>query len=182
MLCRDGFFQDEPGQDQCKQCDAVAGSMLPIGSVACNPCPPGSIVSFDGSCALCPAGTISNGGSATNCTACTTGSSQRGASYCDDCKAGTFLNLINDPPTCDACPPGFVSNNAALLCTPCGLGTFQNSTECLACPSGRYGATTGLANARCSGECHASVFRCSHISEFTQNHFEQFLEHSVGSS
>ena len=120
--CPDGEYQDEAGQTECKPCDAVAGSNELTGSLGCNPCPPGSIVSGNGTCTLCHAGTISNGGSATNCTKCTTGSSERGKSYCDDCKAGTYLNADNDPPTCDPCDAGEVSKAAASACTPCEQG------------------------------------------------------------
>ena len=86
-------------------------------------------------------------------TKCTTGSSERGSSYCSDCKAGTFLNSAADPQTCDACAPGFVSKAAASACTPCEEGTFQNGAICAACPAGRLGATVGLWNDMCSGDC-----------------------------
>ena len=160
--CIEGSYQDEAGQTECKACDAVAGSTKTSGSLACNPCPPGTIVSQNGTCTLCPVGTVSSGGLATKCTKCTTGSSERGSSYCTDCQAGTYLNMFKNPATCTLCPAGTVSKAAALKCTLCKGGTYQSGTDCLPCDAGAFGASAGLSTPTCSGLCppgaHSSLY------------------------
>jgi hypothetical protein len=55
------------------------------------------------------------------------------------------------------CPAG--SPNATV--TLCGAGTFSiagSSPPCTPCAAGRYGATTGLPTAACSGQCLAGYY------------------------
>jgi hypothetical protein len=48
------------------------------------------------------------------------------------------------------------------LATPClaacTAGSYFNSTACVPCPAGRYGATTTLTTALCSGPCPVGTF------------------------
>ncbi len=80
------------------------------------------------------------------------GSTGTGNAPCLPCRAGAFgaRGLVSGSPfdlaSCSGlCPAGQYSLSGAATCTPC--------------PVGRYGNTTGLATALCSGECVAGSGR-----------------------
>ena len=138
--------------DSCSPCgDGYVA--VEEGSAYCELCGIGNYSSADHTeCLVCPRNTFSLGGVA-SCTECTAGSSKRGSSYCEDCKAGTFLNRGKVPPTCDECAAGSVSPAGASACTQCEAGTWQKGIECVACSAGRHGNATGLHSFNCSGTC-----------------------------
>ena len=110
------------------------GYASPTGSEPCAPCNPGQYSSFIGStqCVQCPIGRYSSSVAAWSCS---------GA-----CVA----------PIGYVCPLGATSS----IGVPCPPGSYNDgatgaTTSCLLCPAGRYGATTGVASAGCTGPCNA---------------------------
>ena len=104
------------------------------------------------SCALCPAGQYSSGGSGTSCSTCLAGSfSSEGSCSCTPCNPGTFSSAASSS-ACTQCFAGFFNDaQSATSCTGCPAGTFTNttgSTACFACPGGSYASSS--ASTACS--------------------------------
>jgi hypothetical protein len=69
---------------------------------------------------------------------------------------GSSSGLVSSNCTglCDAgtyCAPGSTSPAGS----PCPVGQYSTAGLCLPCPAGRFGNTTGLTSASCSGLCRA---------------------------
>jgi len=131
-------------KNQCVPCpwgeevDSISGE--------CQACAPGTIAATEGSCALCPAGWFSAGGSATECSPCPPGKStemQPGAEACEPCPAGRFVGLAGS--NCTACPVGtFAAEIASSACVLCEVGTYAanvSTTACTQCGAGRHSVT-----------------------------------------
>ena len=93
-------------------------------------CPGGSILTTNGSCLFCPAGTYSVGGNSSACTACSSGSysSAQGSSRCLTCQLG------------------FVAMQT--FCSPCPVDTYYDSLQCFNCSPGT-GTNNRLAQTSC---------------------------------
>ena len=130
----------------------------------CKPCTKGRYSSLQGipyveDCVLCPRGTASSiEGRTLPCDDCNTGYFQPsgGASGCVACPAGKTSPSFGPQVSCSVCAAGKYLNATSKLCDLCGVGKFSqgvettsNTTECNACPKGRYSAQTG------SVECQA---------------------------
>jgi hypothetical protein len=80
------------------------------------------------------------------CTTCPTGSS-------------TASTASTKQESC-LCVAGYVGGKGG-PCTLCSPGTYSLggvSTQCAACPAGKYGASSGLGVATCTGSCSAGYY------------------------
>ena len=105
---------------------------------------------------FCPAGTSHPGSlglkSALECITCPAGSYCIGGEIVDPdlpvapCLPGTYnpIPKQSDPAACLACPPGYSCPAASESPTPCGLGSYSDSSQelCLPCPLGHHCGTT----------------------------------------
>ncbi|EQC36152.1 hypothetical protein SDRG_06268 [Saprolegnia diclina VS20] len=141
------------------------------GDMACV-CGDGSAVMADGTCALCPSGTYSNGLVHQACTVCDVGSfSPPGADACSPCTSGTFANAtgaaactpcalgsvsVTGAPACRPCAPGTTSTLTADACVPCPPGTFSSDGgTCVPCPAGAAAPSPGTTQCTL---CPSSTF------------------------
>ena len=132
------------GRQQC-----LPGSYASAtGSVACVTCPPGSAAPKLGSevCTMCPHDTFNSEFNQIACTPCgddaTTKPGEVGATVCDKCDAGFFMDKTVDPKSCRTCAPGKVSQFGQSECGSCEAGFYSKLTDnntCYACDQGRYG-------------------------------------------
>ena len=135
--CPPGTFQDQAGQDACKECPAGQRS-------------------FNGSlCIDCPPGTSSRNGSST-CVLCSAGwyQDQAGQEACLPCPPGTF-NESRGSVECTACVAGSFSTTGATFCQTCN-GTMlvtDGYEEWNYLP----GYSVGLAYG-CTHMCHVGYF------------------------
>ena len=141
--CPSGWYQDQIGQGQCKQCSGGRTSS-PVSAGPCsNPCGQGSY-SSSGSCQNCLAGQYQDQTSQSSCKTCTQG---------NYCPSGSIT------PT--SCPAGVVGSGSGLstpgCSNPCPAAQYcpTGSTSGVLCPAGKYGATSGLTSPSCSGQCPA---------------------------
>ena len=125
--CPQGFISEQ-ASTECQLCEA--GTFSSVSS--CTPCPNGTkSPPGAGSCSeTCP--TWTNGSIGNECLLCASG--YIGES-CTPCAPGFFKELSIGP-TCDECPIGFVSDEAATICTACAAGSFETQNQCVDCPNG----------------------------------------------
>lgn len=167
--CPAGGYTDEPGQSTYKPTTCSSGQ----GSVS-------GATSASGSCANCPPGWVSGGGSMP-CTQCPSGrySTAPGSSVCLEatCDPGyaSAAGATSARGSCAKCPAGTFSPGSAAACTPCPMGMYSeegavactptacpsgqgpksgatSATDCLACPAGQYspGAAESCKPAGCT--------------------------------
>jgi predicted outer membrane repeat protein len=132
----------------------------------CMECPAGKACSA-GAAVDCPAGTITNETSQSECTPCAPGSyqSDSGQTACVECTAGFYCVEGAVVPT--PCPAGSFSGTLGLKddsgCSVCTLGHWcgDGSSEPTPCVEGKYGDQTGLLAADNCIACDAAQHRTS---------------------
>ncbi|ELU09492.1 hypothetical protein CAPTEDRAFT_223674 [Capitella teleta] len=146
--CPRGFYQDEPGQFQCKPCNANSDTD-DVGSPSESYC-----------IELCPSGTEPSG---TSCVGCEKGFYRTIIlqEKCEACNASLTTEGVNtttvlgcDRPKCD---PGYKQDLDNLTCVECPIGEYQeyeDRAECDPCPPYYTTLNTATANAT---QC---VFAC----------------------
>jgi hypothetical protein len=171
--CPRGWYQGEPGQDDCVECPTHYYSAN-TGQAACTQCPPGKHQPFimqdscydcqrgkfwDSTtltCIECPEHTYSGGGT-TECIICDPGSfiaHHKGVFYCRKCERGLVWNPKQH--SCDMCPWGkWTFEEGGLECELCPPGTLINrdKNRCEPCPRGK----AGLSGEFCD-ECWDDTF------------------------
>lgn len=132
--CADGCAKcAAENRNQCVQCPTSADSIgylsVSGSSTICKSkvtsCPAGTYLS-DGSCPLCPDGTMS----------------EAGATACTPCEAGTYAQGTkpSDHTQCTACADGTYSLEGAASCMPCSNIVVSNG-KCTGCTKGGYCTT-----------------------------------------
>lgn len=111
---------------------------LILEGIICKPCPRGMFLDeVENSCKECPIGQYMDTDGNTSCKLCPVGYS-------------TLLAGSKQREACiKQCTAGSISPTTLKPCTPCPLGTYQNSdgmTVCTKCPSGQTTAFTGSSN------------------------------------
>jgi hypothetical protein len=150
--CTDGYYQEQPGQNQCVPCDAgTFGTGDKTNSTYCLPCPAGSYTSEPAQhseCIQCLPGSFGDASidqsSADYCVDCPNGRAtgvgehgmyaQAGEEGCTQCETGTY-NDGSDPEMRKEC-------STWSCCTCNGQyqagGTHEEDASCLACIAGQY--------------------------------------------
>lgn len=145
--CPPGSASPSPASSVCS-----AGRYSWSGAEVCSDCAPGFACPLPAAViptvAECPAGRWSLGG-AVACSACMAGrfgaTPRMNVTGCTgDCTAGF------------ACPPG-ATNATHQQCGP-GQYSLGGQEMCSNCTSGRYGASSGLSSALCSGPCQKGAY------------------------
>ena len=153
MVCVNGTYTSEPGQDSCKICtdgyqcysveDQVTNELIPIVSL----CPTGKYCN-NGTVNDCPIGTFSTIEGLvleSKCTKCLPGKlcptpGLNNQDDLQDCPAGSYCSSGNQIP----CPLGSYCEEATAMPTGCSPGTYGNATglqtqsECKTCDPGKY--------------------------------------------
>ena len=122
-LCPAGFFNTEPGAEECSDCSL-------------NP--------TDENCGSCAAGKFASGNSCLNCPAGFV--SVFAQDTCQECSMGTYQDQIASS-ICKACELGkYQPSTQATSCISCELGKFQPNEgqgACHDCEIGRYSSQLG---------------------------------------
>lgn len=134
-----------------------------VQTVTCMRCPPGSYSEDNATeCLRCPPGSYSLGG-ARACSTCHAGrfafeaetTSARKRSTCPTTALATTRgSCISGSPgatSCQDCPAGHFSGDAAGSCTACAGGTFAGprAANCIECPAGKYSGPVASVCAPC---------------------------------
>eukprot|EP00732_Lithocolla_globosa_P001111 Lithocolla_globosa_v1_NODE_503_length_3880_cov_6.757908.p1 type:complete len:1237 gc:universal NODE_503_length_3880_cov_6.757908:86-3796(+) len=142
--CKDlGSYQDQPGQDSCKQCpigstttnsdkisdhDSLSDCLCLSGYYGsmgnCSVCPGGSYATTTNTttCQLCPSPSTTTGGEASDhdslsdCTGCTEGWVGEGPMDCEACPEDTYEDKIDGVDRCVECPEG--TNTLGMTAAP----------------------------------------------------------------
>ena len=180
--CTRGFYASKEGSTSCNKCPKGHFADKK-GMTVCTPCPPGEYQDHEkrSSCLKCPEGTYAPGFGNTECTPCPggtyvaidekTGKGKVGATYCEFCPEGTFMDKKNGKTVCSPCPEGtysdasgntlcsdcpagtYASGEGNVSCTKCKKGTFassRKSARCTACPAGSFSLDGAIACTKCS--------------------------------
>ncbi|XP_033632271.1 sushi, von Willebrand factor type A, EGF and pentraxin domain-containing protein 1-like [Asterias rubens] len=137
-VCEEGTYQDEEGQDYCKNCPSgtwTAGTQAKDISECRTQCNPGTFSpSGLSTCKPCPIGSYQHGFKKHACIPCREGTttSAKGTSSSRNCRA--------------VCSPGKYSVTGLRPCKPCPMGMYQpeqHQTECLPCPDNKMTTDEG---------------------------------------
>jgi hypothetical protein len=131
-------------------------------------CPPGQYLgpSFSSGCTPCPVTTFSEGGAVDVCTACPAGvygsvTGLANSSCSGNCTAGYICPMGSINATGFVCSVGKYSAGGVGSCSNCSAGRFGNSSGLPSagcsglCPAGRFGSTSGMSAPLCEGACTA---------------------------
>ena len=133
--CTQGYYQDEPAQPSCKECDLGSASNDIERDTSCTLCTPGHYqdTKKQPSCKECDLGSASNEtGRKTSCTLCTPGHYQdtKGQPSCKQCSKGTASNETGRETACPQCETGYCQKEAGKSsCNLCSL-YVANCIEC----------------------------------------------------
>lgn len=149
ITCPAGQFQDRAGQSTCTGCPP--GSLNLGGGESCSPCPP-QTYQVGEACVQCADGFFTLGIGQTECVPCPTNMwSTNATGGCKLCPPLATSPGGTGPDGC-LCREGrsLLLLRNTLYCAPCRAGTYSpaETNECLACPAGTFGNTSGL------GACH----------------------------
>ncbi|KAH9495837.1 hypothetical protein Btru_013442 [Bulinus truncatus] len=128
------------------------GTVFTTSTLSCIDCGVGyTYLNSTQQCAPCPQGTYQDAVTAFSCTKCPEGKTTRvsRATSLDQC--------------IDICPPGSssISKTGLAPCTPCEVGTYQNSTWGKTCDLCPFGMTTGSAGSVSKDQCQFYNIRLS---------------------
>jgi len=152
LPCERGYFAGPlAGSTACTKC--VAGKTSIPGAAVCisgaAPCPAGSKLNSDNTCAVCPKGQFSTMPDSRECTKCPFGTyaDSTGSTSCSNCLADNgIVNAKEGASACfsnflESCEPGQHLNTDG-ICTDCAAGKFQPyrsfAPDCRSCPPGKY--------------------------------------------
>jgi len=143
--CGCGLGQNEPETGTCVMCPLGSTG---DGSATCTPCPVGHFSKWDYAsqpCYECTRGTYADVEGSSACKLCEDGMhSTNGATVCNDCLAGKYVDAENK---CIECSPGSYSKWSSLeACSMCEPGRYAKSpgaTSCELCDSGTHSTSTG---------------------------------------
>eukprot|EP00966_Prymnesium_polylepis_P010464 241457-Prymnesium_polylepis.1 len=145
--CAAGRFSNATGLSAAMQCSLCPmGSACSSGSVAPDPCSPGTVAPTFGAsaCDLCAGGTYQSSPDASACDLCEGGSyCPVGASAALPCKEGSFSSATNLASAAQCTPtyPGFFAVTGSVKQTACAAGTIAPTSglgECLVCNAGTW--------------------------------------------
>lgn len=149
--CPPGYVPSQ--SSACTAC--TAGTYASSGASECSSCTPGYYTAnaAASNCFSCLSGFFQTSTGSASCDSCIPGyfSSSANAVSCSPCWAGTYTRLTASN-MCSACAAGMYSDQAASLCSVCGIGKFQASSSqisCLDCP------TFALSESQCVSQCPA---------------------------
>lgn len=132
QICPLGTIAPSRGMSSCVSC---AQGQYSVSSVECRPCPEG-LEALNGSCVLCPKGTVKTLDD-DGCRPCPVGSfaDRQGSSACLLCPEGRFT-LSPGASFCNPCPAGSTvipGLNSTEVCVQCDLGktTFGDGGPCV---------------------------------------------------
>ncbi|KAL8270980.1 hypothetical protein Esti_005101 [Eimeria stiedai] len=149
ILCPAGYACQGQGQANITaRCSD--GYYCPEGSSSVTevPCPPGYFCKAEAAATPCPRGWYQELQAQAACKMCTEGF------YCDD----SSVTPTSKCPPGHYCPKGTFNKHQH----PCPLGTYRHtegaksSSECMACPAGKYCGSRGLTDP--SGDCFAGFY------------------------
>ena len=151
------------GATECAACpSSTFGNVTGLSTSACSGscvAAPGSACSAGATIASgnpCPIGRYSAGGVGVNeCINCGIGyygsDTALNSSTCNGpCPTGQYT-LLPATVVCTTCAGGFSCSGSSLA--SCTVGRYGVGGVCYDCPAGRYGNSTGLAVANCTGPC-----------------------------
>nr|XP_022309274.1 uncharacterized protein LOC111115001 isoform X2 [Crassostrea virginica] len=177
MSCKNGFYQDEADQNNCKRCEP--NTISRVDRQACvSMCPPG-FTSTDG---------------LTDCKPCERNSFWKNATHCENCPDGygTRENGVPDKAG-SPCQHGHYSLDGLTPCKPCPLHHYQylkGQTSCQECKNKERTYETGrISSSECVPieipDCNGTtLFGCKKGQAEFQNHiaFCVCLEDQISSS
>ena len=149
--CPAGYYQDEPGNDDCVKC-AVGKYSTTVGATkesTCDNCPAGSYQDAKGKteCKQCPKGTWSSTIGASNFLTCL------------NCSAGLYSTTIGatEESTCENCLIGYYQAEPGKTeCKECTAGYYQaepGKKECVKCSKGTYSSANGATKISTCEDC-----------------------------
>ena len=145
--CAIGKYSDEAGPIVCKFC--AAGYYVPnqLPRSSCTGCLSGQYQPYSQgavNCISCPHGFYQPSPDSNDCKVCQTAKYQ--------------TSNTNAATTCHFCPQGFSYRSTTLVCGACIPGRYQESnsgfasTQCTACPDGRYVSTSQAVTCKLCSE------------------------------
>ena len=149
--CPAGYYQDEPGNDDCVKC-AVGKYSTTVGATkesTCENCLAGSYQDAKGKteCKQCPKGTWSSTIGASNFLTCL------------NCSAGKYSTTIGatEESTCENCLIGYYQAEPGKTeCKECTVGYYQaepGKKECVKCSNGMYSSANGATKISTCEDC-----------------------------
>jgi len=139
-------------------CDRCVSGFAPVGGF-CQPCPPGSITSFDGTtCTQCPPNTFQQG---LECVACPFVASPTSSSS----SALEQLNTGGLSGATSCCPGGTTYDASSQTCRVCAINHYAApyTAQCLICPIGEgctlIGVSPNAIGCNCTSDsCQAGTY------------------------
>mgnify|MGYP002521485385 FL=1 len=184
--CNSGYYKTDKDNGYCKPCSSIsvsngtctacASNRRTCTSATCSAgyawngsvcarlnCAAGQYVSGN-SCAACPSGQWSKGGTATSCSPCSSIGITNGK--CTACSASGGCTAVS-------CNGGYKANGASCVQVTCSAGQYVSGNSCAACPSGQWSkggtatscspcSSLSVANGTCTACTAAGA--CSEIS------------------
>jgi hypothetical protein len=166
--CPAGYYQDDYGKDDCKECIGGRFSNLIGRASVCEKCKTGTYVGDDGSrratlckycvpgqyadlnellqCKNCEPGKFAKDIGQQNCVVCEKGwyADDTASTACKACSPGRY-QAATEASSCSPCNAGkYATSFAQFACDDCDLGRYSQSAKptCSYCPSGKYQVST----------------------------------------